>query len=68
MLPRYPGDSLVIREMRIATGARVTLLGRGGVLEWRARGADVVVSMPRIRDGELPFDGPRTLKIEPSAP
>ena len=41
---------------------------RDGALEWRAWGDDLVVSMPRIRDGELPFEGPRTLRIERVAP
>jgi alpha-L-fucosidase len=64
ILPRYPEDSLVIRGVRIAKGGRVTLLGRDGALDWRARGDDLVVSMPRIRDGEIAFDGPRTLRID----
>ena len=68
ILPRYPEGSQVLRGVRIARGARVTLLGRAGALEWQARGADLVVSMPRIRDGEMPFEGARTLKIERIAP
>jgi alpha-L-fucosidase len=64
ILPRYPDGPLVVRDVRLPKGARVTLLGKADALDWRQRGADLVISMPVMRDGELPFDGPRTIRIE----
>jgi alpha-L-fucosidase len=63
ILPRYPDGPLVIRDVRIAPGTSVILLGRAGALEWQARGADLVISLPPLRDGEMAFEGPRTIKI-----
>jgi alpha-L-fucosidase len=64
ILPRYPAGSLVVRGVRVAKRASVTLLGRDGALEWQARGADLVISLPALRDREMAFDGPRTIRIE----
>jgi alpha-L-fucosidase len=64
ILPRYPDGSLVIRGVRIAKGTSVTLLGREGALGWQARGADVVISLPPLRDGDMAFEGPRTIRID----
>ena len=69
MLPRYPSGDLVLRGITLPRGARISLLGtRHAAVPWRQKGEDVVVSAPRITDGELPFEGPRTLKIEGALP
>jgi alpha-L-fucosidase len=65
ILPRYPVGSLALRNLRLAKGARVSLLGsRHDDIAWRQSSRDVVVTLPVIEDAELPFDGPRVLKIE----
>jgi alpha-L-fucosidase len=64
ILPRYPDGPLVIRDVRAAPGARAALLGRPGTLEWRSRGRDLVISLPRLREGEIPAEGPRTVRID----
>jgi alpha-L-fucosidase len=65
MLPRYPRGSLTIRDLRLPKDARVSLLGSGhSGIAWRQKGADVLITVPAIADGELPFEGPRTLRIE----
>jgi alpha-L-fucosidase len=65
ILPRYPQGSLTIRGLRIPKDARVSLLGSDhSGIAWRRKGNDVVIAMPTIADGELPFDGPRTLRID----
>jgi alpha-L-fucosidase len=65
ILPVYPQGSLTVRDVRLAKGARVALLGsRHQDLAWRRSGADLVISTPAIRDGELPFAGAYTLRIE----
>jgi alpha-L-fucosidase len=65
ILPRYPAADLVVRDVRVASSAHVSLLGsKYSAVGWRQSGPDLVISLPRIADGELPFYGPRTLRIE----
>jgi alpha-L-fucosidase len=65
ILPRYPSGALTLRDLRLPKEARISLLGsRHGQIAWRRSGDDLIVEMPVIGDGELPFEGPRTLKIE----
>ncbi|MEJ0085065.1 MAG: alpha-L-fucosidase [Pseudomonadota bacterium] len=66
ILPRYPAGDLVVRGVRVAKDAHVGLLGsKYSAVGWRQRGDDLVISLPRLEDGELPFTGPRTIRIEP---
>ena len=65
ILPVYPPGALTIRDLRLPKGARVSLLGsRYADIAWRQKAGNVVIAMPSIADGELTFEGPRTLKIE----
>ena len=65
ILPRYPQGSLTIRGLRIPKDARVSLLGSDhSGIAWRQKRDDLVIAMPAIADGELPFEGPRTFLIE----
>jgi alpha-L-fucosidase len=65
ILPVYPPGALTIRDLRLPKGARVSLLGsRYTDIAWRQKARNVVLAMPSIADGELAFEGPRTLRIE----
>lgn len=65
IVPRYPQGELVLRDVTLGVDARIQLLGsRHDDVPWKQRGADVVISVPAIADGELPFDGPRTFKVD----
>ena len=65
ILPLYPAGKLTLRDLRFGKSARVSLLGSTHAdIAWRKASSDVVVTMPVIGDGELPFTGPRVLKIE----
>jgi alpha-L-fucosidase len=65
ILPVYPDGTLTVRDLRLTQGARVALLGSAHTrLGWRQRGPDAVIDLPRLRDGELPFDGAHVLRIE----
>ncbi len=65
ILPLYPQRELIIKDLKLGRGARVSLLGAVHAdVVWRQRGEDLVIAAPTIRDGELPFTGPRTFKIE----
>ncbi len=65
ILPLYPRGEFVIHDLKLDKHARVALLGsRYTRIAWRQRGVDVVMALPLLADGELPFEGPRTLRIE----
>ena len=54
-----------MRDLRLGKGARVSLLGsRHTDIAWRQSSNDVVITVPVIEDGELPFAGPRVFRIE----
>jgi hypothetical protein len=54
-----------VHDLRLAKGSRIGLLGSAhSNLPWRQRGSNLIVTLPALRDGELPFSGPLTLKIE----
>ena len=65
ILPLYPAGTLTLRDFRLGKGAHVSLLGSGhNDIAWRQKSKDVVVTLPLIEDGELPFAGPRVLRID----
>ena len=65
ILPLRPAGALVARGVAPAKGSKVALLGSTHAnLVWKQRGADLVVTLPALADGELPFSGPLVVKIE----
>lgn len=64
ILPRYVPGELVVRDVRLAGGARVSLLGSARNIEWRQQGDHVVISAPALAEDELPFEGPRTFRMD----
>jgi alpha-L-fucosidase len=65
ILPLYPRGALTIRDLVLAKGARVSLLGTTLTnLAWRKRKDGIEVSMPALDVAALPFDGATVLKIE----
>jgi len=65
ILPLYPAGKLVLRDLNLDKAARISLLGsKYSEVKWRKASKDVVVTLPVLGDGELPFDGPRVLRIE----
>jgi alpha-L-fucosidase len=65
ILPLYPAGQLTLRDLRLGKGARLSLLGSTrSTLAWTRKSQDVVVTIPPLDDGELPFQGPRVLKIQ----
>jgi alpha-L-fucosidase len=68
ILPLRPQRTLIVRELTLAKGASVALLGSEySKLAWRRAGADVVITMPEHVEGELPFNGPLVVKLEGAA-
>jgi alpha-L-fucosidase len=65
IVPRYPQGSLIVRDVRLAKDARIALLGtRHQDVRWQQKGGDLVISAPVLADGELPFAGACTFRIE----
>ncbi len=65
ILPRYPDGTLVVRNVRAAKGAKVSLLGTSHAqVAWRQRGTDLVIQAPGLKDGGLPFAGAFVFRID----
>jgi hypothetical protein len=60
---------LTVRNVRLAKGGRVSLLGTTHTdVAWRQRGDDLVIQAPALQDGEVAFAGAFTFRIEGAAP
>ncbi len=65
ILPRYPDGPLVVRDVRAAKGASVSLLGSSHTqVAWRQKGPDLVIQTPDLKDGELPAAGAFVFRID----
>jgi alpha-L-fucosidase len=64
ILPAWPRDRFVVRDLVLGSNARVTLLGLEGSLKWEQSGKDAAVTIPRIYPDEMPCEHAWTLKIE----
>jgi hypothetical protein len=55
----------VLRDVKLVNCSHIPLLGsHHDKVAWKQRGADVVISVPAVADGDLPFEGPRTFRVE----
>ena len=61
--PGWPGNTLVLKDVRPAGRATITMLGIDRPLTWRQRGADLVIETPRLSIDELPCRDAFTFKI-----
>jgi alpha-L-fucosidase len=65
ILPLYPQGKLTLRNIRLARDARIALLGTSHAkIAWRQKGGDVEISAPALNDGEVPFAGAYTFRID----
>jgi alpha-L-fucosidase len=65
ILPLYPRGELTVRDLHPHKDTTIALLGsRHAALAWRPRGNDIVITMPEIGDGELPFGGAYVLRLK----
>lgn len=46
ILPRWQGNEFILKQMRVADGTKVSLLGEAGTLRWKAKGGGIAVQMP----------------------
>jgi alpha-L-fucosidase len=54
--PRLPAHELVVKDLKMEEDSEISLLGFAESLTWRQEGGDVVVTIPRIRESQLPSD------------
>jgi len=50
----WPGRQLVIRDIRVAPGGAVTLLGVSGPLSYTTQGSTLIISVPPLNPGNAP--------------
>lgn len=59
----WPGEKLVLRDVKIPAGAKVTLLGVDGALAWHATGNDVEITLPALNPDNAPCRFAYTIKL-----
>src|SRR6187402_1763158 len=65
ILPLYPRGTFTVRDVKPGEGVRISLLGTKYTnVEWKQQGGDVVITVPVLYDGEVPFAGAYTFSIE----
>lgn len=64
ILPKYPKDKIVLKNIYSTAKTKVTLLGSDKEVKWEQKENDIHVIMPELSFDELPCDYAWTLKIE----
>ncbi len=60
----WPGDKLVVRDVKPAADVKVSMLGRDEPLSWRGAGDRMVIDLSTIGRDELPCKWAWTFRIE----
>lgn len=63
ILPRWPDEQFILRDVAAHPDSKISLLETGDDLRWHKQGADVVVSVPAALRSRLPFRNAYTLKL-----
>jgi len=63
IIPGWPGEEFVLRDVRLPSDGEVTLLGVPGKLERKVRGNTVKVKLPRLNPDQAPCRHAFTLKL-----
>jgi len=64
IMPRYPRESIEIRDFHPSQNAKITLLGTGKPLNWLRTQNGIRVEVPVLLPGETPCQWAWTLKVE----
>ncbi|MGS0524323.1 alpha-L-fucosidase [Zobellia nedashkovskayae] len=62
--PKYPKGNLTVKNVKLKSDAKVTLLGYEGPLKWEQNGKDIIVNVPSLTASEVPCDYAWTFKID----
>ncbi len=63
ILPGWPDEPVVLRDIRVPADAQVSLLGYEGKITSRVEGKNLVIQMPSLNPEQLPCRHAYTLKI-----
>lgn len=63
IMPRWPSDRLVVRDIAISNKTQVSLLGVNGHLDYEVEGRNLIVNVPCLSVEEVPCQHAYTLKI-----
>ncbi len=63
VLPHWPAQALVLKDIRPAKNTTVTLLQPRRTVKWKTRGADLVLGMPGSLAEDPPCEYAYVLKI-----
>jgi len=64
IMPKYPRESIEIKDIHPSANARITLLGSGKPLNWVRTQNGIRVEVPALLPGEIPCQWAWTLKID----
>ncbi len=62
--PVYPDDQLTVKDLKLPSEAKISLLGMDTKVTWRQRGDKVVIDVPRLNPSRIPCRFAWTFKIE----
>jgi len=61
--PVYPDDQLVVKDLRLPSNAKISLLGTDTKVSWRKQGGNVVIDVPRLNPSRIPCRFAWTFKV-----
>lgn len=61
--PVYPKGKLVVKDVKMGSGAKVELLGYDKPLKWKKQGANIAIDVPALTASEVPCDFAWTFKL-----
>ncbi len=62
--PVYPKGQLTVKNVKLKSDAKVTLLGYEGALKWQQEESGIIISVPALTPSEAPCDYAWTFKID----
>jgi len=61
--PVYPKEKLVVKDVKLGSGAKVEMLGCNKSLKWKQQGSNVVIEVPALSASEVPCEFAWTFKM-----
>ena len=61
--PAWPGKTLILKNIELVPGSRITFLETGELLTWTRKGKDIIVQMPLFDPGKIKSQFAYTIKI-----
>lgn len=62
--PGWPGRQLIIKDMKLAKGSKISMLGLNRPITWRQQGPNLVIAIPIVAPEEAPCRYAYTIKLE----